>query len=138
MAKISAFKIDSKARQEGEWVRLGGEFEDIEIHTRALTDAYHDAVANKLRKAARGFGGDENQVPTAHRRKINVDCLIAHALLEPAVRNLKDDQGNDVTHGQFLDMLRDPDYLPLVTACFMAAARVGTMVEQDVEDAEGN
>ena len=135
MAKLSSFKRDSKAITEGEWVRVGDEYDDLEIHTRGITDAYTNAQAARQRKAAIGFGGDVEKLPIEIRRQINTDLLIKHVLID--VRNLEDN-GNPVTFEQFCDMLRDPDYTELVGACFKAALMVGQRRGADLEEAVGN
>ena len=93
-------------------------------------------LAQLQRRAAVGFGGDVDRLPVAIRRKINVECLIAHATLD--VRNLTDDAGQPVSFAQFKDLLHDRDYTPLVSACFLAASQVGRRVAADVEEAVGN
>jgi hypothetical protein len=136
MAKLSSFRQDSRAIQEGEWVRVGEEYDDLEIRTRGFTDAYFDAQAARQRKAAVGFGGDVTKLPSAIRRQINVECLIQHVVLD--VRNLTHDDGRPVTKEEFYDLLRDPDYAELVIACFRAASLVGQRRAADLEEAEGN
>ena len=137
MAKLSAFKTDSRAINEGEWVRVGEEYDDLEIKTRGLTDAYFDAQAAKQRRAAVGFGGDTSKLPTALRRKINIECLGQHVILD--VRNLEDDvTGQPITVERFKALLEDADYGDLVTACFKAATQVGQRRAADLEEAAGN
>jgi hypothetical protein len=136
MAKLSSFKQDAKAIAEGEWVRVGEEYDDLEIRTRGFTDAYFDAQAARQRRAAVGLGGDVSKLPSAIRRSINVDCLIQHVVLD--VRNLTHDDGKPVTHDEFCDLLRDPNYAELVVACFKAAGKVGQRRTADLEDASGN
>jgi hypothetical protein len=136
MAKLSAFKTDSKAIHEGEWIRVGEEYDDLDIRTRGFTDAYFDAQAAKQRKAAVGFGGDVSKLPSALRRQINIECLLAHVVLD--VRNLQHDDGRNVTFEEFKEMLRDPDYGELLSACFKAASMVGQRRAADLEDAAGN
>lgn len=138
MAKLSQFKQNSRAIQEGEWVRVGEEYEDLEIHTRGFTDAYYDAQAARQRRAAVSLGGDTTKIPSAIRRAINIGCLIDHVLLSPPVRNLQHDDGRDVTADEFEEMLRDPDYPELFLACFKAASQVGQRRGGDLEEAKGN
>jgi hypothetical protein len=133
MAKLSTFKTNSRALKEGEWVRPGEEYGDLEILTRGLTDTYFDAQAARQRRAAVGFGGNVDKLPVAIRRAINLDLLIEHVVLD--VRNLEHDDGTKVTFDQFTQMLRDPDYAELATACFAAASLVGRRRAVDVEDA---
>jgi len=136
MAKLSAFKTNSDAINQGEWVRPGEEYDDLEVRVRGFTDAYYDAQAAKLRRAAVPFGGDISKIPSALRRQINVDCLNAHVVLD--VRNLKGDDGKDIKVDQFRELLRDPDYAELVIAVYKAAGRVGQQRAADLEDAAGN
>ena len=136
MAKLSQLKQDHAAITEGEWIRVGDEYDDLEILTRGITDIYLDAQAAKQRRAAVAYGGDVDRLPIAIRRKINVDCLIAHVALD--VRNLLDDAGQPVSFAQFKELLHDRDYTPLVSACFLAASQVGRRTAADVEEAVGN
>jgi hypothetical protein len=136
MAKLSKFRTDSRAIQEGEWIVVGDEYEDLEIRTRGFTDAYFDAQAARQRRAAVSLGGDVSKLPSGLRRQINIDCLIQHVVLD--VRNLEDDKGQPVTAEQFHALLRDPDYSELVVACFSAAGKVGQRRQADLEDAVGN
>lgn len=136
MAKLSAFRTDSAAIKGGEWIRVGEEYDDLEILTRGITDEYLDAQATRQRRAASGFNGDASKIPSAIRRAINVECLIAHTVL--GVRNLKHDDGRDVTLAEFQDLLRNPDYGDLVVACFKAAGQVGVLRKADIEEAVGN
>lgn len=136
MAKLSAFRVDSKAINQGAWIKPGEEYDDLEILTRGFTDAYTDARAAKVRRVALHYGNDANKIPAAEQRAITVDCLISHVLLD--VRGLSDDAGNPVPFGQFCDLLRDPDFSDLFVACIKAATMVGTQRRQDAADAVGN
>jgi hypothetical protein len=136
MAKLSAFKADSAAIQQGEWVRVGEEYDDLEILTRGFTDVYFDAQASRQRRAAVGFNGDTNKLPSALRRSINIDCLIAHVVMD--IRNLQHDDGRPVTRQEFEGLLRDPDYAELVVACFKAAGQVGQRKAIELDDAVKN
>lgn len=134
MAKLGNFKINSKARKDGEWVRPGEEYEDLEILTRGLTDTYFDGQAARQRRAAVAYNGNVDKLPLAERREINLDLLIEHVILD--VRNLTHDDGKTpVTFAEFKVMLRDPDYAELGLACFAAASQVGRRRQADVEDA---
>jgi len=136
MARIAAFRVDSKKIEQGEWVSPGEEYDDLEILTRGYTDVYTDARAAKLRRAAVGFGGDTTKIPNAISRAIVVECLIQHVLLD--VRHLADDQGAPVPFAAFCDLLRNPDYADLLTASIRAAGMVGLRRKADVDDALGN
>jgi CTP:molybdopterin cytidylyltransferase MocA len=136
MARLSNFKIDSKAVQAGAWVSPGDEYDDLQILTRGFTDAYTDARSAKMRRAAVQFNGDQAKIPNATSRAITVDCLESHVLLD--VRNLADDAGAPVLFPAFCDLLRNPDYADLLTACIKAAGQVGVRKVVDLEDALPN
>lgn len=123
MTKLSAFKIDSKALENGEWVQPGEEYGTLEILTRGFTDAYVDAKAARMRKVALGFAGDVNKIPNAIGRAITTECLIAHVLLD--VRGIEGDDGQPIGFAAFCDLLRDPDYSDLLNAVVAAAAQSG-------------
>jgi hypothetical protein len=135
MAKLSSFKRNTTAFNEGEWVRPDPG-EDLEIKARGLGDAYADAQAAKQRRAAKSFGGDTEKLPVAMKRRINVECLIDHALMD--VRGLEHEDGKPVGFEEFCDMLRSDDYPGLVALSFTAAAMVGDAQRADIEEAKGN
>ena len=135
MRKISAFKKNPAVQAEGVWKRPDAG-EDLEIKSRGFTDEYTDAQAAKQRQAAKGFGGDTEKLPAALKRKINVECLIKHSLVD--VRGLEDDAGKSVKFDAFCEMLRSGDYPALVSAAFMAAALASDERESDLKEALGN
>ena len=135
MADLSAFRVDAKARQEGQWVRVGEEFLDLEVLVRGLTDRYTDAVAARSRQAARSYGGDVQKLPAAIARGIVVSALCDHVLLD--VRNLKDGD-RDITIDEFKQLLRDENYFELVNAVLRATALVGQARAEDLMEAVGN
>lgn len=136
MANLSLFKVDSAAIEAGEWVRPGEEYDDLEIRTRGLTDAYTDARAARMRKAAISFNGDQAKIPAAISRNILIDCLTKHVVLD--VRNLSDASGAPILFPAFCDLLRDPDYADLVLAVIKAATQVGIRKATDASDDAGN
>lgn len=140
MAKLSDFAVDADAIKDGEWVRLGGDYDDIEIHTRGLTDQYWDTTSAKQRKMAQGFNGDTEALPVRHRRDINTRAFIEHCLLDPPVKNLFHDDARtkEVTGEEFRKMLLDPRYQKLVAACYAAARRVGQNIDSDMDAAAKN
>lgn len=135
MAKLSAFRTNSRAIIEGEWIGVP-EFGDLEILTRGFGDAYTDAMALRQRRAAVGLAGDTTKLPAAIRRAININCLIEFVLLD--VRNLTDDDGErPIEFPEFCELLRNPDFETLVVACLQAAAQVGQRQRVDLEEAAG-
>lgn len=134
MAKLKNFKRDmAKALDSGEWVRVGDEYDDLEIQTRGFTDEYTDMRNALLRRTAvQRYRGDLTKVTTAESRDITIDCIAAKSIL--GVRNLIDDDGQPVTLAAFVDMLRDPDYSDLFTAALVACANVGRARTADAED----
>lgn len=135
MATLKRFRQNSAAINRGEWVDLGIEFDNLEIRSRGLTDAYWDMHQAKIRRAAQAYNDDANRIPNAIRREINVDCLVDHAILD--VRNLYDDDGHPVTLDGFCDLLRNPDFHELIVACFRAAGWVGRQRQAEIDDAAG-
>ena len=136
MARLASFRVDHKKLEGGEWVRPDEEFDDLEIRTRGYTDAYTDARAAKLRRAALPYGGDVSKIPNAEQRDIIADCLVAHCLLD--VRNLENDDGQPVSFARFCEMVRDPAYPDLWAAATRAPALVGRIRAGEAEDAVGN
>ncbi len=137
MAKLSIFKINSNAVRDGEWVRVGEEFDDLEIQTRGFTDQFNDVRAAKLRRAAQlGHSGDVARLPAADFREINIDCIADLCLQD--VRNLVDEAGNKVGFADFCALLRHPDYPKLYEAVLRAIGQVGIIRAQSVQAAVGN
>lgn len=138
MAILKNFKQDSQAIENGEWVPVGGDFDDLEILTKGMTDQYFDLQAAKLNKAARSVGGDVNRLPGKVRRQITVDCIRASLFMD--VRNLWHDEEklSPVTKDEFSALLADPDYMELVVAVMRAAGKVGQQRAEMVEEAVGN
>lgn len=134
MTKLSAFRTNSRAIAEGEWVPVP-EYGDLEILTRGFGDQYADAMAMRQRRAAVGFNGDTTKLPAAIRRRINIECLIEFVLRD--VRNLTHDDETPIDFAEFCELLRNPDYEPMVVACLQAASLVGQRQRLDIEEAAG-
>ncbi|WP_419900650.1 hypothetical protein [Roseomonas sp. USHLN139] len=135
MAKLSSFRLNKIALEQGEWISPGDEYDDLEIRTRGLTDQYRDALAAKLRRAATGFGGDQSKIPGAIFRRHVVDALREHVLLD--VRNIEDDAGKPLAFADFCKLLADVEYSDLREACLRAAAMVGRVAQEDKVEAAG-
>lgn len=135
MAKLSHFRRNSRAVQDGEWVRLE-DFFGIEIYTRGATDQYVDALNAALAAAAKPYGGDQARIPNAERRQINIELLLEYCVMD--VRNLEGDDGQPLPFAEFTDMVRHPDYTDLWRACDNAASRVGRLKAERAKAAEGN
>ncbi|MFC4169605.1 hypothetical protein [Teichococcus aestuarii] len=135
MAKITKFRKNSAAIREGEWIKPGEEYDDLEILTRGFTDEYLDAQAQKLRRAAASWHG-QDRIPVKIKRDINTELLLRYVILD--VRNLQHGDGTAVTLEQFKQMLLDPDYDELLLACYRAASQVGQVRQGDLEEAVGN
>jgi hypothetical protein len=123
VANLKTFSVNSGAQAAGEWIQPGDEYEDLALRVRGFTDAYHDAQAALLRRAAAIVAGDQSKIPNAVQRDIRIKCLIEHVFLD--VRNLTDDAGKPVTADVFRDLMRDPDHGVLVSAVIQAAAQAG-------------
>jgi hypothetical protein len=137
MARLAQFMIDAKAIEDGEWIRPDEDrYDDLEILTRGHTNAYKDALSRKLQKAAVGFQGRAEKVPSSIRESIVADVVADFLVLD--VRNLTGRDGKPVTADQFRALLRDPSCKELVEACLTAAQQVGRVKEVEIEDALGN
>lgn len=137
MAKLSDFRSDTRAIQDGAWVRVNEAiYDDLDIRTRGYTDDFVDAQTARLTRAAEPYGGDRDRIPNAIRRTINANLLREFLVLD--VRNLADDDGKPLTQEAFLLLLDNPAYHRLSRACFEAAGRVTTQSAAQVEAAVGN
>lgn len=138
MAKLSAFRSDTKAINDGEWVRVNEAlYDDLDILTRGYTDQFVDAQNSRLIRAAEPFNGDQARIPNNVRRTINGALLREFLVID--VRNLiDDDTGEPVTREAFLAMLDNPEFNRLSRACFEAAGRVTTRAAKQATDAVGN
>lgn len=138
MAILKKFKQDSTAINTGEWIVVGEEFDDLEILTKGLTDAYFDIQAAKLRQAARAYQNNVDRIPQAIRRRITAECLVSQVFMD--VRNLFHDDAKTqpVTKEQFANLLLDPDYAELLVAVMRAAGKVGQQHTEALEEAVGN
>lgn len=141
MANKNAFFTDHEKVQGGDWIKLGPDYDDLEVHVKGFTDAFIDDRAARQRKAAsQGYDNNTAALPTALVRKINIECLIKHVMCDPPVRNyFHDEEGKQpVTPEEFLAQLRDPNYRKLAAACYAAANRVGESYKADLDDAVKN
>ncbi|MBP7339092.1 hypothetical protein [Niveispirillum sp.] len=139
MAKIGKARRDTARIKEGEWRRLfldSDPEKDGKILTKGYTDAYRDAVADRVRLAAEIYNGDRSKMPVSASRHIDIDMHCTHLFLD--VSNVQGDDGKDLTFTQFCDVLRDPDYLELWHLAQAATASVGRRAEADRESAEKN
>jgi hypothetical protein len=137
MARLSEFRVDSRAIADGAWVRVDDAlYGDLEILTRGFTDEFVDAQTARLARAANAYNNDQTRIPNAERRKINASLLRDFLVLD--VRNLTDDDGHAVACDAFHAMLDDPAYFRLARACFEAAGRVSTQSEAQLRAAQGN
>ncbi len=135
MAELKSFRVDAEARQNGAWVRVGDEFDDLEVKVRGLTDRYHDSVAARSRSAARSLGGDTAKLPSAIARTIVINALCEHVILD--VRNLKDGD-HEIGVEAFKLLLQQEEYYDLVLAVLRATQQVGIARQDDLKEATGN
>jgi hypothetical protein len=137
MARLSEFRVDSRAIADGAWVRVDEAlYGDLDILTRGFTDDFIDAQTARLARAATPYGGNQEKIPNAERRKINASLLRDFLVLD--VRNLLDDADQPVSVQAFHGMLDDPAYYRLARACFEAAGRVSSQSEDQLRHALGN
>jgi hypothetical protein len=135
MAKLSVVTAVEIA-PEGDWIAPGGDMDDIEFLTVGFTDRYIDAQAVAHRRLARAYGDDIGRVPVAALRKVNLECLLKHAVF--GIRNLKDENDQEVTWEQAKKMVFEARFKPLGDGMFAAARLAGSRRAVDLEDAEGN
>jgi len=135
MAQLKDFRTDSKAINDGVWIRVGPEFGDIEILTRGFTDRFIDAQEALLTRAAQPYGNNRDNIPNAERRSINASLLEDYLVID--VRNLLDGE-RTVSVKDFHSMLYEPSYQQLMRACFNSAGRVSTLSEERLRAVLGN
>jgi hypothetical protein len=137
MAKLSMFTSDTRAINDGTWIRVNEAlYGDLDILTRGHTDEFIDAQNARLRQAAQPYNNDPDRVPNAVRRDLNASLLRDYLVLD--VRNLVDDDDAPVSKDQFIAMLDQPDYSKLARACWDAAARVTALSKEQLDAAKGN
>lgn len=137
MAKLSSFRADTAAINDGVWIRVDETlYDDLEIFSRGQTDAYVDAAAARTRKAAEPYNGDATRIPNAALREVNASLLRDFLVID--VKNLSDDAGQPVTKEAFLDLLDKPEMNRLAQACWAASRRVTSMTKVQADDALGN
>jgi hypothetical protein len=134
---LSKFKIDAKAKEDGDWVEILG-YEGLAIKTRAFTNiparALHDRMYAKARRNLRRG----TPTPPAVADNITITVLLEHCTLD--WRGLTDDEGQPIpfTRETAERYFRDPNYRPLLDAAAYAAEQVGEEEADDIEAAEGN
>lgn len=131
MVKLLKLRRDAQKVQDGEWIRPGEEFEDLELKIRGYTFEFTDARAERFRAAARKYGGDINKVKGKESHAIVVSTIRDYLLLD--VRGVQDQDGNPVTVEVFGQLLGDLNFQLLVKACIDAAGQVG---QEKIEDDE--
>jgi hypothetical protein len=137
MVKLSDFRSDTKAIQDGVWVRVDERnYGDLEILSRGSTDEFIDASADRWAKAAEKYGGDRSRIPNSEGRKIQASLFEDYLILD--VRNLSDDDGNPVDVRTFHAMLYDPQFQKLSNACRDAVAKVNARQGEQTGQAEKN
>lgn len=136
MVKLLKLRRDAQKVQDGEWIRPGEEFEDLELKVRGYTFEFTDARAERFRAAARKYGGDINKVKGKESHAIVVSTIRDYLLLD--VRGVLDQDGNPVPVEVFGQLLGDLNYQLLVKACIDAAGQVGQEKIEDDEEAIKN
>lgn len=137
MAKLSAFRTDVRAINDGIWITVDERlFDDLQIQTRGFTDEFLDAQAARIQAAADRHEGDRARIPNAEMRRINAGLVREFLVL--GVRNLQHDDERPVTLDEFLAMLDRAEYARLHQACWKAAGKVTTRTAAQLETAAGN
>lgn len=137
MVKLSTFRSDTRAINDGVWVRVDERnFGDLEVLSRGNTDDYIDAAADRWAKAAEPYGGDRSRIPNSEGRRIAASLLEDFLVLD--VRNLTDDDGNVVDVQAFRAILYEPAFQKLFDACWQAVRKVNTRSDRQMGEAEKN
>lgn len=131
MVKLLKLRRDAQRINDGEWVRPGEEFEDLELKIRGYTFEFTDARAERFRAAARKYGGDINKVKGKESHAIVVSTIKDYLLLD--VRGVVDQDGTEIGIEKFKELLGDMNWQMLVRACIEAAGQVG---QERLEDDE--
>jgi hypothetical protein len=132
MVKLLKLRRDAQKINDGEWVRPGEEFEDLELKIRGYTFEFTDARAERFRAAARKYGGDIAKVKGKESHAIVVSTIKDYLLLD--VRGVVDQDGTPIDVDKFKELLSDMNFQMLVRACIEAAGQVG----QERLDEDGN
>lgn len=136
MAKLANFRVDTRAINDGAWIRVGPEYDDLEILSRGFTDDFLDAQEARLQKAAQAYNGDQAKIPNGERRSINASLLEDFLILD--IRNMVDELGKVVEIKDFHSMLYEPDYSMLSRACWLSAGRVTNTSAEKLKSQLGN
>lgn len=136
MAKLSTFRIDSKAKESGEWQSLGEEFGGIEVLIRGIVDEYSNAISAKMRAAAKPYNGDGRKIPAEVSTRITIEVVCDKLLL--GVRGVEGEDGEPMTLDAFKRHMADPDFVDVVNAVVAAAYRVGIVRKDTMQAAAGN
>lgn len=136
MASLKEFQSDLKSITDGMWVRVHEAYGDLEIQVRGFTDEFHDARTARTMAAAEPYGGDEKKIPNDVQRRVNASLMEDYLII--GVRNLKDDDGQDVTIERFHKLLYQKDFGRLSRMSWDAAGRVSARSMAQVEAAEKN
>lgn len=144
MAKLSDFRADTNAINDGVWTRVSeANYGDLEILSRGFTDEFIDSQNAMMMKAAAKHAPPgtpltdrQSYIPNSVMRTINAELLRRHLVLD--VRNLLDDAGNAVPVAKFHEMLGDMKYGRLARACWEAAGSVSLRSAEELETAMGN
>lgn len=126
--------MDESVFTEGRRVRPDPD-RDLIIKTKPLGDEYADMQARLQRKAAQGFGGDVDKLPTAIKRQINAKCLIKCALMD--VENCVIG-GQELSFEQFCELIQEERGRKLLGLAFVAANMATEAEAEEAKEAEGN
>lgn len=136
MARLKDFRVDTKALNDGIWVRVGEEYGDLEILARGTTDAFFDAKNALETKYVTQYGGSRDAIPNAILRDINAQLLEKHLIVD--VRNLEGDDGQPLSVTEFHKLMYDAEYSRLSAAAWRAVGRASNQFASQVEMAVGN
>lgn len=141
MVELTQFVLDPNALRNGEWINAGAEYAGIRLLTKGLGSAYADRRAEKMKKEARAWGG-EDRIPQAKRNKIDAEALGEICLLDiEGLNHPKQPDGTPgaaVTIEEFRDLITREEAAELTIMAFRCAQRVGRAAQEQTEAAAGN
>lgn len=136
MVELSEFKTDTKAINDGVWIRVNeATYGNLEILSRGFTDDFVDAQSARMTKTAEAIGCPRDQIPNSKLREVNATLLEDFLVVD--VRNLLT-KGEPIPVSDFHAMLYDPAYNKLSRACWDAASKITTRSAAQLENARGN
>lgn len=138
--KITSAKVDDAAIQsmDGVWQEDLPELGDIALKVRGLNNKQYRLKFEAMVRALPPGKRKNGNVDPVERDRLIGACMLEHVLLD--WKNIEDEAGNPVPYSkeQAKVYLTDPDYQKFRDAVFIAATRVGEVIESDLQATEKN